>query len=377
MYNGQNVIAAFGKEEDIITNFEDINNRLYDNGWKAQFSSSIIMPLTQALTNIGYVGVAVVSGWLCINGRLSIGMIQSFIQYLRQFSQPINQISNIANIMQATMAAAQRVFEFLDEQEEVPEAEDLKFPQNPEGCVDFSHVRFGYTEGQTLIHDLDLHVQAGDKIAIVGPTGAGKTTLVNLILRFYDVKGGSITIDGVDVRDMKREALRSMIGMVLQDTWLFAGTIKDNIRYGRLEATDEEVIAAARAAHAHGFIMSMPGGYEMQLHEGASNIAQGQRQLLTIARAFLSDPEILILDEATSSVDTRTEVAIQKAMNKLMEGRTSFVIAHRLSTIKDAELIVYMEHGDIKEVGNHKELLAKGGYYAALYNSQFAAENAG
>lgn len=226
MYNGQNVIAAFGKEEDIITNFEDINNRLYDNGWKAQFSSSIIMPLTQALTNIGYVGVAVVSGWLCINGRLSIGMIQSFIQYLRQFSQPINQISNIANIMQATMAAAQRVFEFLDEQEEVPEAEDLKFPQNPEGCVDFSHVRFGYTEGQTLIHDLDLHVQAGDKIAIVGPTGAGKTTLVNLILRFYDVKGGSITIDGVDVRDMKREALRSMIGMVLQDTWLFAGTIK-------------------------------------------------------------------------------------------------------------------------------------------------------
>ena len=344
MYNGQNVIAAFGKEEDIITNFEDINNRLYDNGWKAQFSSSIIMPLTQALTNIGYVGVAVVSGWLCINGRLSIGMIQSFIQYLRQFSQPINQISNIANIMQATMAAAQRVFEFLDEQEEVPEAEDLKFPQNPEGCVDFSHVRFGYTEGQTLIHDLDLHVQAGDKIAIVGPTGAGKTTLVNLILRFYDVKGGSI---------------------------------KDNIRYGRLEATDEEVIAAARAAHAHGFIMSMPGGYEMQLHEGASNIAQGQRQLLTIARAFLSDPEILILDEATSSVDTRTEVAIQKAMNKLMEGRTSFVIAHRLSTIKDAELIVYMEHGDIKEVGNHKELLAKGGYYAALYNSQFAAENAG
>ena len=219
--------------------------------------------MTQALTNIGYVGVAVVSGWLCINGRLSIGMIQSFIQYLRQFSQPINQISNIANIMQATMAAAQRVFEFLDEQEEVPEAEDLKFPQNPEGCVDFSHVRFGYTEGQTLIHDLDLHVQAGDKIAIVGPTGAGKTTLVNLILRFYDVKGGSITIDGVDVRDMKREALRSMIGMVLQDTWLFAGTIKDNIRYGRLEATDEEVIAAARAAHAHGFIMSMPGGYEM------------------------------------------------------------------------------------------------------------------
>ena len=377
MYNGQNVIAAFGREEDIIGNFEDINNRLYDNGWRAQFSSSIIMPLTQALTNIGYVWVAVVSGWLCINGRLSIGMIQSFIQYLRQFSQPINQVSNIANIMQATMAAAQRVFEFLDEQEEVPEAEKPKFPKKPEGNVDFSHVRFGYAEGQTLIHDFDLHVHAGDKIAIVGPTGAGKTTLVNLILRFYDVKGGSITIDGVDVRDMKREALRSMVGMVLQDTWLFAGTIKENIRYGRLDATDEDVIAAAKAAHAHGFIMAMPGGYEMQLHEGASNIAQGQRQLLTIARAFLSDPEILILDEATSSVDTRTEVAIQKAMNKLMEGRTSFVIAHRLSTIKDAEMIVYMEHGDIKEVGNHKELLAKGGYYAALYNSQFAEENAG
>ena len=377
MYNGQNVIAAFGKEEDIIGNFEDINNRLYDNGWKAQFSSSIIMPLTQALTNIGYVGVAVVSGWLCINGRLSIGMIQSFIQYLRQFSQPINQVSNIANIMQATMAAAQRVFEFLDAQEEVPEAEKPQFPESREGNVDFSHVRFGYTEGRPLIHNLDLHVHAGDKIAIVGPTGAGKTTLVNLILRFYDVNGGSITIDGVDVRDMKREALRSMIGMVLQDTWLFAGTIKENIRYGRLDATDQEVIAAAKAAHAHGFIMAMPGGYEMELHEGASNIAQGQRQLLTIARAFLSDPEILILDEATSSVDTRTEGAIQKAMNKLMEGRTSFVIAHRLSTIKDAELIVYMEHGDIKEVGNHKELLAKDGYYAALYNSQFAAENAG
>ena len=377
MYNGQNVIAAFGKEEDVIGNFEDINNRLYNNGWRAQFSSSIIMPLTQALTNIGYVGVAVVSGWLCINGRLSIGMIQSFIQYLRQFSQPINQVSNIANIMQATMAAAQRVFEFLDAEEEVPEAEKPQFPESREGNVDFSHVRFGYTEDRTLIHDLDLHVHAGDKIAIVGPTGAGKTTLVNLILRFYDVNGGSITIDGVDVRDMKREALRSMIGMVLQDTWLFAGTIKENIRYGRLDATDQEVTDAARAAHANGFIMSMPGGYDMELHEGASNIAQGQRQLLTIARAFLSDPEILILDEATSSVDTRTEVASQKAMNKLMEGRTSFVIAHRLSTIKDAELIVYMEHGDIKEVGNHRELLAKGGYYAALYNSQFAAENAG
>lgn len=377
MYNGQNVIAAFGKEEDIITNFEEINERLYTNGWRAQFSSSIIMPLTQALTNIGYVGVAVVSGWLCINGRLSIGMIQSFIQYLRQFSQPINQISNIANIMQATMAAAQRVFEFLDAKEEVPEVQAQKFPKKPEGNVDFNHVQFGYSDDRLLIHDLDLHVGSGDKIAIVGPTGAGKTTLVNLILRFYDVKGGSITIDGIDVRDMNRESLRSMIGMVLQDTWLFSGTIRDNIRYGKLDASDEEVVQAAKAAHAHGFIMAMPGGYDMQLHEGASNIAQGQRQLLTIARAFLSDPEILILDEATSSVDTRTEVAIQKAMNKLMEGRTSFVIAHRLSTIKDAQLIVYMEHGDIKEVGNHKELLAKGGYYAALYNSQFAAENAG
>ena len=377
MYNGQNVIAAFGKEEDIITNFEEINERLYTNGWRAQFSSSIIMPLTQALTNIGYVGVAVVSGWLCINGRLSIGMIQSFIQYLRQFSQPINQISNIANIMQATMAAAQRVFEFLDAKEEVPEVQAQKFPKKPEGNVDFNHVQFGYSDDRLLIHDLDLHVGSGDKIAIVGPPGAGKTTLVNLILRFYVVKGGSITIDGIDVRDMNRESLRSMIGMVLQDTWLFSGTIRDNIRYGKLDASDEEVVQAAKAAHAHGFIMAMPGGYDMQLHEGASNIAQGQRQLLTIARAFLSDPEILILDEATSSVDTRTEVAIQKAMNKLMEGRTSFVIAHRLSTIKDAQLIVYMEHGDIKEVGNHKELLAKGGYYAALYNSQFAAENAG
>ena len=372
MYNGQNVIAAFGKEEDIIGSFEDINSRLYDNGWKAQFSSSIIMPLTQALTNIGYVGVAVVSGWLCINGRLSIGMIQSFIQYLRQFSQPINQISNIANIMQATMAAAQRVFEFLDAQEEVPEAEHSQFPQNPEGNVDFNHVQFGYAEGRTLIHDLDLHVHAGDKIAIVGPTGAGKTTLVNLILRFYDVNGGSITIDGVDVRDMKREALRSMIGMVLQDTWLFAGTIKENIRYGRLDATDEEVVAAARAAHANGFIMAMPGGYEMQLHEGASNIAQGQRQLLTIARVFLLNPAVLILDEATSSVDTRTEMEIGRAMKELMKNRTSFVIAHRLSTIVDADLILLMQDGTIVEQGNHRELLRAEGAYADLYYSQFA-----
>ena len=377
VYSGHSIIKAFNKEENVIDEFDATNDKLYDSAWKSQFFSGMMMPIMQFVGNLGYVAVAILGGYLAIKKTIEVGDIQSFIQYVRNFTQPITQVAQVANMLQSTAAASERVFEFLDAQEEVPEAEHSQFPQNPEGNVDFNHVQFGYAEGRTLIHDLDLHVHAGDKIAIVGPTGAGKTTLVNLILRFYDVNGGSITIDGVDVRDMKRGALRSMIGMVLQDTWLFAGTIKENIRYGRLDATDEEVVAAARAAHANGFIMAMPGGYEMQLHEGASNIAQGQRQLLTIARAFLSDPEILILDEATSSVDTRTEVAIQKAMNKLMEGRTSFVIAHRLSTIKDAELIVYMEHGDIKEVGNHQELLARGGYYAALYNSQFAAENAG
>lgn len=376
MYNGHNVITAFGKEHDVIDSFEEINERLYQNGWKAQFISSIIMPITQALTNIGYVGVAVVSGALCMNGMLSIGMIQSFIQYLRQFSQPITQIAQIANILQATAAASERIFEFLDEDEEITEADPAKFPETSSGRVDFDHVSFGYSPERTLIHNLNLHVKAGDKVAIVGPTGAGKTTLVNLILRFYDVNGGSISIDGVDIRDMQREKLRSLIGMVLQDTWLFTGTIRENIRYGRLDATDMQVEAAAKAAHAHKFIRSLPGGYDMILHEGATNIAQGERQLLTIARAILSDPSILILDEATSSVDTRTEVAIQKAMNHLMENRTSFVIAHRLSTIRDAEMILFMSDGDIKETGTHEKLLKKGGYYAALYNSQFQQENA-
>ena len=377
MYGGQNVVAAFGKEEDVIKTFEGINQRLYSDGWKAQFISSVIMPITQALTNVGYVGVAVVSGFLCINGMLSVGMIQSFIQYLRQFSQPITQVAQIANIMQATAAAAERIFAFLDAEEEVPEAKAVRFPQASKGAVEFDHVRFGYSDSRILIRDLNLRVNAGDKIAIVGPTGAGKTTLVNLILRFYDVKGGAIRIDGVDIRDMGREQLRSMIGMVLQDTWLFHGTIRENIRYGRLDATDAQVEAAAKVAQAHAFIRTLPGGYDMVLHEGATNLAQGERQLLTIARAVLSDPKILILDEATSSVDTRTEAAIQRAMNRLMEGRTSFVIAHRLSTIKDSELILYMEDGDIKETGTHYELLSRNGYYAALYNSQFAKDNAG
>nr|WP_122012547.1 ABC transporter ATP-binding protein [Maliibacterium massiliense] len=376
MYNGHNVIAAFGREESVIQGFEAANAVLYNNAWKAQFASSIIMPMTQALTNVGYVAVAVTSGFLVIGGRLSIGMIQSFIQYLRQFSQPITQVAQIANVLQSTAAAGERIFQFLDESEEPQENPQPQFPAQIKGDVTFDHVRFGYSSDRVLIQDLNLHVPAGDKVAIVGPTGAGKTTLVNLLLRFYDVSGGAIRIDGVDIRDMTREKLRSLFGMVLQDTWLFTGTIADNIRYGKLDATDEEVVAAAKAAHCHSFIKTLPGGYNMMLEEGATNLAQGQRQLLTIARAILADCPILILDEATSSVDTRTEVRIQKAMNNLMRGRTSFVIAHRLSTIKDSEMILYMQDGDIKETGNHKTLLARGGYYAKLYNSQFAENNA-
>ena len=375
MYTGHNVISAFGKEEDVIDSFEDTNHELYSSGWKSQFLTSTLMPLTQAMTNLGYVGVAVVSGILVINGKMSIGMIQSFIQYLRQFSQPINQTVQISNVLQSTAAAGSRIFEFLDEKEEIPESESPKYPDEIKGGVEFEHVKFGYLPYKYLMEDVNLKVNPGSKVAIVGPTGAGKTTLINLLLRFYDVNHGNIKIDGVDIKEMKRTKLREIFGMVLQDAWLFEGTIKENIRYGRLTATDEEVIEAAKAAHIDGFIKTLPGGYNMILQEGATNIAQGQRQLITIARAILSDAPIMILDEATSSVDTRTEVLIQKAMGNLMKGRTSFVIAHRLSTIKDADMIIYMQDGDIKETGTHEELIDRQGLYYKLYNSQFAENN--
>ena len=375
MYTGHNVISAFGKEEDVIDSFEDTNHELYSSGWKSQFLTSTLMPLTQAMTNLGYVGVAVVSGILVINGKMSIGMIQSFIQYLRQFSQPINQTVQISNVLQSTAAAGSRIFEFLDEKEEIPESESPKYPDEIKGGVEFEHVKFGYLPYKYLMQDVNLKVNPGSKVAIVGSTGAGKTTLINLLLRFYDVNHGNIKIDGVDIKEMKRTKLREIFGMVLQDAWLFEGTIKENIRYGRLTATDEEVIEAAKAAHIDGFIKTLPGGYNMILQEGATNIAQGQRQLITIARAILSDAPIMILDEATSSVDTRTEVLIQKAMGNLMKGRTSFVIAHRLSTIKDADMIIYMQDGDIKETGTHEELIDRQGLYYKLYNSQFAENN--
>ena len=374
MYSGQTEIASFGQEESVIQEFEEISSDLFESGWKSQFLSSMLQPLTQSMSNVGYAAVAVVGGCLVVGGRLSVGMIQSFIQYLRHFSQPINQTVQISNIMQATTAAAQRVFAFLDEEEEIPDADPASYPEPLQGAVEFHHVRFGYLPYHTLMHDVSLSVGAGEKVAIVGPTGAGKTTLVNLLMRFYDVNDGSITIDGVDIRQMQRQKLRGIIGMVLQDTWLFQGTIEENLRYGKPGASHEEVVSAAKAAHAHEFIRTLPGGYQMVLQEGGANLAQGQRQLLTIARALLSDAPIMILDEATSSVDTRTEVLIQKAMANLTAGRTSFIIAHRLSTIRDADQIFYMQDGDIKEVGSHQELLRQNGLYAKLYNSQFAEE---
>ena len=374
MYTGHNVVKAFGHEEKSIKEFKVINEQLYEVGWKAQFISGLMMPVMMFINNIAYVTVCVVGGFLATKKKLEVGDIQAFIQYMRSFSQPINQTANIANIIQSTVASAERVFEILDEKEEIPDSKDAVVMTDCEGNVQFDHVKFGYTENNILIHDMNIDVKKGHTIAIVGPTGAGKTTLINLLMRFYEVNDGRILIDGIDIRDMTRESLRNTFGMVLQDTWSFKGTIKENIAYGRMGATDEEIIEAAKAAHADHFIRTLEHGYDTELNEEASNISQGQKQLLTIARAILADPKILILDEATSSVDTRTEVAIQKAMDKLMHGRTSFVIAHRLSTIKDADLILVMNHGNVIEQGTHKELLAQKGFYADLYNSQFAGK---
>lgn len=375
MYTGHKIVKAFGHEHDSIKTFEDINDELYNAGWKAQFISGIIMPMMRFVSNIGYVIVAVVGGYLATQGKISIGDIQAFIQYSSQFTQPIVQTANIANIIQSTVASAERVFELLDEIEEMPDAIDAKIIEFPKGEVKFENVDFSYKAEESLIKNMNIDVKQGHTIAIVGPTGAGKTTLVNLLMRFYEIGKGSITIDGVDIRDIKRGELHNMFGMVLQDTWLFNGTIMDNIAYGKKGATEEEVMQAARAAHAHHFIKTLPDGYNTILNEEASNISQGQKQLLTIARAILANPTIMILDEATSSVDSRTEVYIQRAMTELMKNRTSFVIAHRLSTIRDAELILVMNKGSIIEMGNHNELLAKNGFYADLYNSQFTGAN--
>jgi ATP-binding cassette, subfamily B, multidrug efflux pump len=371
MYTGHKIVKAFGREGQSVAEFNERNEQLYNAGWRAQFVSGIIMPLMRFIGNIGYVFVAVVGGIMVTRGAIAIGDVQAFIQYAQQFTQPIIQLANFANVIQSAMASAERIFELLDEQEEVPEAADAKVIEHPDGEVKFEHVKFGYSPDNILMEDMNIDVQPGQMIAIVGPTGAGKTTLVNLLMRFYDVNSGRILVDGVEIREIKRGALRRTFGMVLQDTWLFNGTIHDNIAYGREGATEEEIIRAAKAANANHFIRTLPGGYNTVLNEDATNISQGQRQLLTIARAFLANPEILILDEATSSVDTRTEMQIQKAMAGLMKGRTSFVIAHRLSTIRDADLILVMNHGTIVEKGTHEELLAKNGFYADLYNSQF------
>ena len=371
VYGGHNVVMVFNKEKDVVEEFEKVNKELYNSAWKSQFFSGIMMPIMQFIGNLGYVIVAILGGFMVIKNAIEVGDIQSFFQYIRNFTQPIQQIAQVTNMLQSAAAASERVFEFLEEDEEDQKAEHPVSTDGLKGNVEFRHVQFGYDPEQVIIHDFSAKVKDGQKIAIVGPTGAGKTTMVKLLMRYYDVNKGSILIDGHDVRDFNRGELREMFGMVLQDTWLFSGTIMENIRYGRLDATDEEVIAAAKAAHVHKFIMQQPGGYQMVLNEETSNISQGQKQLLTIARAILADNRILILDEATSSVDTRTEIQIQKAMDALMEGRTSFVIAHRLSTIRDADLILVMKDGDIIEQGNHEELMKKGGFYADLYNSQF------
>ncbi|MGX7351278.1 hypothetical protein RU97_GL000009 [Enterococcus canis] len=368
---GYNIVHLFNDEENALKEFKKQNDVLFKSAWKSQFLSGLMQPIMNFVGNLGYVAVAIIGGILAYNGTITVGDIQAFIQYVRNLTQPIAQLAQVSNMLQSMAAAAERVFEFLGEEEEAQTVENPVKIGKVKGEVDFEHVHFGYTPDKIVINDFSTHVDPGQMVAIVGPTGAGKTTMVKLLMRFYDVNSGAIKIDGYNIKDFNRADLRQNIGMVLQDTWLFKGTIMDNLRYGRLDATDEEVYAAAKAAHVHHFIETLPGGYNMELNEESSNISQGQKQLLTIARAILADKPILILDEATSSVDTRTEVQIQNAMNNLMQGRTSFVIAHRLSTIKDADKILYMQDGDIKEQGTHEELLAKGGYYAALYNSQF------
>ena len=371
IYGGHNIIKAFNKEEDVIATFKRDNDILYTSAWKSQFLSGMMMPIMQFVGNLGYVGEVILGGYLAMKGTIQVGDIQSFIQYVRSFTMPIQQVAQVANMLQSTAAASERVFEFLEEKEEDQTVENPVCIDKMEGSVSFDHVHFGYNPDHTIINDFSVDVKPGQKVAIVGPTGAGKTTMIKLLMRFYDVGSGSIKVDGHDVRDFNRDDLRKMFGMVLQDTWLFKGSIEDNIRYGRLDATHEEVVEAAKAARAHRFIKTLPGGYQMELNEEASNVSQGQKQLLTIARAMLADPKILILDEATSSVDTRTEIQIQKAMDQLMKGRTSFIVAHRLSTIRNASLILVMKDGKIIEQGNHEELLKKGGFYHKLYHSQF------
>ena len=374
MYSGHNIMKAFNGEEKAIEEFDKLSDTLYNSAWKSQFNTGMMMPIMTIIGNLGYVIVAIMGGFLAIRNKIQVGDILAFIQYVRSFMQPIAQTAQIANVMQQTAAAAERVFEFLEEEEVV---EDVKNPistEGIEGAVEFDHVRFGYNEDKIIINDFSINIKPGQKVAIVGPTGAGKTTIVKLLMRFYELNGGKILIDGHDYRDFTRNDLRKIFGMVLQDTWLFNGSIMENIRYGRLDASDEEVIEAAKLAHAHHFIKTLADGYNMEINEEADNISQGQKQLLTIARAILSDPKILILDEATSSVDTRTEVLIQQAMENLMEGRTSFIIAHRLSTIKNADVILVMKDGDIVEQGTHEELLKSKGFYSELYNSQFEEE---
>ena len=371
VYGGHNIVKAFNKEKDVIDTFDKDNDMLYQSAWKSQFLSGMMMPIMQFVGNLGYVAEVILGGYLAMKSVIEVGDIQSFIQYVRNFTQPIQQVAQVANMLQSTAAASERVFEFLEEEEEEQTVTDSVPADDLEGRVEFDHVHFGYNPDHIIINDFSVKVEPGQKIAIVGPTGAGKTTMVKLLMRFYDVNEGVIKVDGHDIRDFNRSELRKMFGMVLQDTWLFKGSIEENIRYGKLDATHEEVVEAAKAAHVHRFVQTLPGGYNMELNEEASNVSQGQKQLLTIARAILEDPKILILDEATSSVDTRTEIQIQKAMDNLMRGRTSFIIAHRLSAIRDADLILVMKDGDIVEQGNHEELLAKNGFYADLYNSQF------
>ncbi len=373
VFGGHIIMQAFNAEEEVVDKFRKINGELYNSAWKAQFLSGMMMPMMVFIGNIGYVAVSILGGYFAIRKTIEVGDILSFIQYIRSFTQPISQVAQISNVLQSTVAAAERVFKFLDEDEESKEPEIPVKLDNVDGKVTFENVTFGYKEDNLIIKDFSANIKPGQKVAIVGPTGAGKTTIVKLLMRFYDLNDGKILLDGNDINDFTRNDLRKNFGMVLQDTWLFSGTIMENIRYGRLDATDEEVIMAAKSAHAHRFIKTLPGGYNMVINEEANNISQGQKQLLTIARAILSDPKVLILDEATSSVDTRTEVLIQKAMENLMHGRTSFIIAHRLSTIRDADLILVMKDGDIVEQGNHNELIKMNGFYAELYNSQFAA----